>query len=106
MLFALLLTKRQYVSLTDMQNDAIEVEVILMASRKVKHKIESEKKKVKEKNQPSTSQSSNAKFDLMLKTMERIVDKLSLDNRPIVRDQPKSQIRNPNFRRSLVPQIR
>lgn len=49
--FALLLRERIYATLTDMKNDAKEVEVNLMALGNVKHKIESEKKKIKEENQ-------------------------------------------------------
>jgi hypothetical protein len=37
----------------------------------------------------------------MVKTMEKLVEKLSLDNKPHV-----IQAKNPNFRRSTVPQIR
>ena len=46
-------------------DDANEVEVNLMASKKGKHRFDN--KKVKEESQPSTSQSSSdAKFDSML----------------------------------------
>ena len=44
----------------------------------------------------------------MMKTMEMIMDKLSVDDRNHVRDQNESQVRNPNFRRQqgpLVPQV-
>ena len=40
-----------------MMNDVIEVELNLMASRNIKHKLESEKKKVKQEVQPSSSHS-------------------------------------------------
>jgi ribonuclease HI len=42
----------------------------------------------------------------MVKTMERLVEKLSLDNKPAIRDQTELQHRNPNFRRLPVTQIR
>jgi hypothetical protein len=42
----------------------------------------------------------------MVKTMERLVENLSLDNKPAIRDQAELQHRNPNFRRAPVPQIR
>ena len=48
-----------------MMNDAIEVEVNLMASRNINHK--NELRKVKEEPQASTSQStSDAKLDMMI----------------------------------------
>jgi hypothetical protein len=37
---------------------------------------------VKEENQPSSSKYLDVKFDIMLKTMEKIVERLNLDNRP------------------------
>jgi hypothetical protein len=55
--------------------------------------------------QPSTSQTSDEKFDLMVKTIERLVEKLSLENKPTIKDQADFQHKNPNFRRALVPQI-
>jgi hypothetical protein len=63
-------------------------------------------KKVQGESQPSTSQSSDVKFDLMIKTMERFMEKLSLDNKPAIRDQADFQHRNQNFRRAPGPQIR
>ena len=42
----------------------------------------------------------------MVKTMEMLVEKLSLDNKPAIRDQTELQHKNPNFRRLLVTQIR
>jgi hypothetical protein len=42
----------------------------------------------------------------MVKTMERLVEKLYLENKPAIRDQDYFQHRNPNFRRAPVPQIR
>ena len=63
--FALFLRERKSVSLNDMMNDAIEVEVNLMASRNINHK--NELRKVKEEPQASTSQStSDAKLDMMI----------------------------------------
>ena len=51
--FSLLLRERRSTTLVDMMNDAIEVEVNLMASKKGKYRFET--KKVKEEDQPSTS---------------------------------------------------
>jgi hypothetical protein len=104
--FTLLLRERRSTTLDDMMNDAIEVEVNLMASGKIKYNPETDMKKAQEEAQPSTSQSSDAKFDLMVKTMEKLVENLSLDNKPAIRDQTELQLRNPNFRRLPVTQIR
>lgn len=104
--FALLLRERRYATLVDMMNDTIEVEANLMASGKINIKVEVEKKKVKEENQPSSSKSTDIKFDMMVKTMEKLVERLTLDNRPPPRERQDPQVRNPNFRRPPVPQIR
>jgi len=60
-------------------------------------------KKVQGEYQPSTSQPSDVKFDLMMKITERFIENLSLDNKPAIRDQAEIQLRNQNFRRSPVP---
>ena len=104
--FSLLLRERRHATLVDMMNDAIEVEANLMASRKIKNKVETEKKKGKEENQPSSSKSWDAKLDMMVKTMETLVERLTLDNRPVPREIKEPQAINPNFRRPPVPQIR
>ena len=74
--FSLLLRERRSTSLTDMMNDAIEVEVNLASSRKIKLQIEADRKKAKEETLPSTSQGSDEKIDLMVKTMEKLVEKI------------------------------
>ena len=78
--FTLLLRERRSTSLENMMQDAIEVEVNLSASNKTKQRGEC--RRVKEEAQASTSQSSiDAKMDLMMKSMERLIDKLSMDDR-------------------------
>lgn len=100
--FALLLRERICVSLVGMMNDAIEVEVNMMTSGKIKQKAET--KKIKEEPQASTSQSSSdAKFDMMMRTMEKLMERLYVDERPPVREKNEAQIRNPNFRRPQGP---
>ena len=42
----------------------------------------------------------------MMKTMEKFMEKLSLDNKPTTRDQSNFQLRNQNFKRAPGPQIR
>ena len=71
--FSLLLRERRSATVADIMNDAIEVKVNLMASKKGTYRFET--KKVKEEAQPSTSQSSSdAKIDSMLNVMERFVE--------------------------------
>ena len=104
--FTLLLRERKYENIESMINDAIKVEVNLMASGKMKHKMEMDKKKSREEGHSSGSQFMDAKFDLMMRTMEKLVDMLSLDNRPDVREAPEPQVRNLNYRRPHFPHIR
>ena len=78
--FSLLLRERRSTTLADIMNDAIEVEVNLMASKKGKYIFDT--KKVKEEDQTSTSQSTaDAKIDYMLKVMERMMERLAENNR-------------------------
>jgi hypothetical protein len=101
--FSLMLREKRYTTLDDMMNNAIEVEVNLMASGKIKYNLDTNFKKVQGEAQPSTSKTSNEKFYLMVKTMERLMEKLSLDNKPAIRDQADFQHRNPNFKRAPIP---
>ena len=53
---------------------------------------------------PSTSSfASDIKFEMMLKTMEKLMDRLTMDNRSFNREQTDPQIKNPNFRRPDPP---
>jgi hypothetical protein len=104
--FALLSRERRSNTLYDMMSHAIEVEVNLMASGKIKHNPDRDVKKVQREAQPSTSQSSDEKFYLMMKTMERFIERMPLENKPATRDQTDFQPRNQNFRRAPVPHIR
>ena len=79
--------------MANMMNDAITVEVNMMASKKGKYKTEV--RKVKEEKQPSTSYT-DAKFDSMMKVIEKFMDKLIVNDGPVQNNEP--QIRNPNFR--------
>ena len=75
-----------------------------MASGKMKHRDIDRRKK--EENSPLASSSTTAiKFEMMLKTMEKLMDRLTMDNRVFNKEQVDPQIRNPNFRRPnpLVP---
>jgi hypothetical protein len=84
--FSLLLRERRSTSLDDMMSDAIEVEVNLMASGNFKYNSGKDMNKVQDKAHPSTSQSSEEKFELMMKTMEKIMESMSLDNKPNTRE--------------------
>jgi hypothetical protein len=92
--FALFLRERRSATLVDMMSDAIEVEINMMSSKRGRYKVEA--RKVKEEPQTSTS-STDPKFDSLMKVMEKLVDKLSIDNKQAARDND-TQIRNPNFR--------
>ena len=90
----------------------LEVEANMMASGKIKHKLETIKRKSREENVPSTSiasSSNDAKFEMMMKKVETLMDRMVVDNRTLKREHNEPQIRNPNFRRPNLhppPQIR
>ena len=48
--------------------------------------------------------SSDTKFEMILKAMEKMIDKLIVDNKPLNREQTEPQIKNPNFRIPNPPQ--
>ena len=73
-------------------NDAIEVDINMMSSKRGKYK--SETRKIKDEPQYS----SDTKFDSMMKVMEKLVDKLSIADKQAIRDNNEPQIKNPNFR--------
>ena len=57
------------------------------------------------KEEPSTS-TSNAKIDSLVRTMERMMERINITDRtPPRENQTGPQIRNPNFRRN-PPQIK
>lgn len=88
------LRERYPTTLEDMQNNAISVEDNLLA-KKSKIKVE---KIFTIKEEPTTS--SDAKFDTLDKTREKMIEKISLTNWVATREPYIGpQIRNPNFRR-------
>ena len=104
--FTLLLRERRSTSLENMMEDVIEVEVNLLASNKTKQKGES--RRVKEYAQASTSKSStDAKMKLMMKSMERLIDRLSIYYRgqTVNRERNEPQIKNSNFRQPRQPTL-
>ena len=90
--FAFFLRERRYVTLAYMMSDEIEVEINMMSSKRGKYK--SEARKVKEEPQSSL----DVKFDSIMKVMEKLVDKLSIENNQPGRDINEPQIINPNFK--------
>ena len=94
--FVLFLRERMSQTLAQMMSDAMEVEINMMSSRRGRYRVDPrEQKKPKEESQASTS--SESKFDSLVKAMERLVDKLSIRDKPPARDNVP-QIRNPNYR--------
>ena len=76
-----------------------------MASRKMKNRVEADRRR--HENQASASSPSSlsdVNFEMMMKTMERLMDILALDNRPPNREKPKNKIKIPNFRIPPPPQ--
>jgi hypothetical protein len=57
-----------------MMTDAIEVEVNLMASGKIKSNSDRDMNKAQDKAQPSTSQTSEERFEMMMRTMEKMME--------------------------------
>ena len=86
-----------------MFTDDLEVESNMMASGKMKQR-DFDRRKVREENMPSTSFSTNdIKFEMIFKTMEKFMNRLTIDIRSFNREQAEPQIRNPNFRRPNPP---
>ena len=85
---------------------SLEVESNMMEHGKIKNKIETDKSKIKQEIEPSTfvASSSDIKFEIILKAMEKMMDKLTVDNMLLSREQNEPQIRNLNFRRPNPPQ--
>ena len=100
--FTLWLSERRSTSLADMIKYAIEVEVNLSIARKKKRDAgewrreegewikdegeRGEKRKDKELEEPSTSSSQEAIIDMMLITIERMMERLFVDGRPPPRE--------------------
>ena len=82
--FALLLRERKSNTLPAMFTDALEVEANMMACGKIKLRVDIDRRKGREEVHPtnSTSSSSDIKFEMMLKTMEKLMDILTKEVRP------------------------
>lgn len=86
--FVLFLRERRSPSLASMMPNATEVEINMMSSKRGRYKVETrEPRKMKEDSQASTSV--DPKFDSLMKVMEKLVDRLSIDGKPPARDVPQ-----------------
>ena len=67
-----------------MFTDALEVEANMVACRKIKTRAEVDRRKGREETHPTTStySSSDVKFEMMLKTMENLMDRLTVEAKP------------------------
>ena len=94
--FSLFLRERRSPTLAQMMSDVVEVEINIMSSKRGRYRVDPREQK-KPKEEPQASTSSDPKFDTLVKVMERLVDKLSIREKPPARDNVP-QIRNPNYR--------
>jgi len=72
--FALLLNERRSTTLTYMVDDAIEVDSNFIASGKMKGRAEIKHRSREENYSASSSQTSDERMDMMMKTMERLME--------------------------------
>lgn len=91
------LRERNLATLEDMQNNFVSLEANLLAEKsKLKTKI---MVTIKEE----TSTSSDVKLDTLVKTMDNMMERMTLGDRAIAREpQGGPQIKNPNFRRHQI----
>ena len=79
--FNLWLSERKSTSLDDIMNDAIEVEINLTSARE-KRRQEGEIRKDKDPTQPSSSNSQGARMDMIMETMENLMERPTMDHCP------------------------
>ena len=77
-------------------SDAIEIEINMMSSKRGRYKVDTREQR-KPKEEPQASTFADPKFDSLIKLMEKLVDRLSIDGKPTTRENVP-QIRNPNYR--------
>ena len=100
-----MLRERIFVSLEDMMDDATEVEVNLSTSHRNKQRHETKRVKDEEPKASTSSSNLNVKHDMMMKALERLMVKLSSDDKNQTENQHEPQVKNPNFRRQQGPPI-
>lgn len=86
--------ERDPITLEKMQENALKVEYNLLAK---KSKLKSEKKS-NNRREPSSSSSNNYKIDSLMRTMEKIMDRISITDRAPLGENQTGQIRNPNYK--------
>ena len=89
----------------DMMDEATEVEVNLSTSHKNKQRHETKRVKDEEPQASTSSSNTDVKHDTMMKALETLMIKLSLDDKSQTKNQREPQVRNPNFRRQQGPPI-
>lgn len=97
--FTLLLRQRRFATLTDMAGDAIEVEANLMASGKMNRRSYIKSSNKEETHIASSSQTIDANIDMIMKTMERLMERLVVEHRQAPREPAEGKNKNQNFRR-------
>jgi hypothetical protein len=80
--FALMLRERISNTLGIMMSETTEVKVNLMASGKIKQNFDRNGKKPQGDVQPYTSQLSDENFDFMMKNMEKLMERMSMEKNP------------------------
>ena len=86
-------------------DDATEVEVNLSTSHRNKQRHETKRVKEEEPQASNSSSNSDVKHDTMMKAIERLMVKLSLDDKNQMKYHSEPQVRNPNFRRQQEPPV-
>ena len=86
-------------------DDATEVEVKLSTSNKNKQRHETKRVKEEEPQASTSSLNSYVKLDTMMKAMERLMVKLSSDDKNQMKNQNEPQVGNPNFKREQGPHV-
>ena len=74
--------------------NVIKVEVNMMVSGNIKQRFNKGDKSPQGDVQPSTSRSIDENFYLIMRTMEKLMEKMSVGNRPAARKQHKPQPKN------------
>ena len=87
-------------------SNVVEVEVNMMASGKIKPRFNRGNKRPWGDAQLSMSRSSDDKFNMIMKTMEKLTERMSMGNRPIAWEKNDPQPINQDLLRGQIPQIK
>jgi len=79
----LLLRERISTNLDEIMRNTIKVEVNIMVSGKIKQRFNIGDNNPQGDAQPSRSRSADDKFELIMRTMEKIMENMYVGNRPI-----------------------